>query len=232
MIIILITRNTEGSSKNGSGLPGQGNEEARTLLLREGLRAMGMGSFAELFTPDMLERTEDGKPFLPGIPGIHLNLSHSGDYIACAFSDQEVGLDLQEHSRPHTSVVRIAKRFFSPQEYEAVLAMPADKLSTAEYKAGPDNSACRLGLFYLLWTIKEAYPKYLGCGLRGGMKSYLPDPFPAPGSAEEGRRGQIRILCEDPLLAPAEFAVTRAPENYTMVVCSEKLPEQIIVKEI
>ena len=87
-------------------------ELPRTLLLREGLRSMGMGSYADLFMPDMLECTEDGKPFLPGLPDIHFNLSHSGDYIACAFSDQEVGLDLQEHSRPHTSIVRIAKRFF------------------------------------------------------------------------------------------------------------------------
>lgn len=236
MIIILITRNTEGSSQNSSGLPGQVKDQARTLLLRQGLRAMGMGALAELFTPDMLERTQDGKPFIPGLPDIHFNLSHSGDYMACAFSDREVGLDLQEHSRPHTSLVRIAKRFFSAREYEAILALPPEHSSVGpghpKSAADFDNSARRLSLFYKLWTIKEAYLKYLGCGLRGGMNGYYPEPFPASGHTGEDWRGQIRILCEDPLLTPAQFALTRAPENYTMAVCSEILPEQIIVKVI
>jgi hypothetical protein len=145
MIIILITRNTEGSSQSSSGLPGLVKDQARTLLLRQGLRAMGMGALAELFTPDMLERTQDGKPFIPGLPDIHFNLSHSGDYMACAFSDREVGLDLQEHSRPHTSLVRIAKRFFSAREYEAILALPPEHSSVGpghpKSAADFDNSA-------------------------------------------------------------------------------------------
>lgn len=214
-------------------------EAPRTLLLREGLRSMGMGSYADLFMPAMLECTEDGKPFLPGLPDIHFNLSHSGDYIACAFSDQEVGLDLQEHSRPHTSIVRIAKRFFSAKEYEAILALRAAALPADNSSVGSghpanaddsDNSACRLPLFYNLWTIKEAYLKYLGCGLRGGMNGYYPDPFPDFGA--ELTRGQIHVISNDPLLAPAEYALAQAPENYTIAVCAANLPEEITVKTI
>ena len=267
MITILITQNTDVPSDSGKAACLSPKKDARALLLREGLREMGMPACAELFTPDMLGRTEDGKPFLAGLPGLHFNLSHSGDYIACAFSDEEVGLDLQEHSRPHTSIVRIARRFFTAREYEAIQALPSD-----ENAASPDNSACRLALFYRLWSIKEAYLKYLGCGLRGGMDGYLPDPFPDAGPEnvflsgllpdagpensflpdplrdEDSKktdmpaflpdrtsetillRGQIRVIRDDPLLRPAEYAVTVSPENYTMVVSAAAVPGEVKVR--
>ena len=253
MITILITRNPDGPRKGGKAGCISSEEDTKTLLLREGLREMGMRAYAELFRPDMIERTEDGKPFLAGLPGFHFNLSHSGDYIACAFSEEEVGLDLQEHSRPHTSVVRIARRFFTAAEYEAILALPSGESVTS-----PDNSPCRLALFYRLWSIKEAYLKYLGCGLRGGMDGYLPEPFPDAGSANISSpdplpdagsartgipafppdrasenillRGQVRVLREDPLLRPAEYAVIASPDNYTMVVSAAAVPREITVR--
>ena len=234
MITVLITQNNKVQSERETVDTCSGIEDARTLLLREGLKFMGMGTYAELFTPDMLERTEDGKPFIPGLPDIHFNLSHSGDYIACAFSDREVGLDLQEQARTHTSIVRIAKRFFSAKEYEAILALPAEDPSVVPghptNAADSDNSACRLPLFYNLWTIKEAYLKYLGCGLRGGMNGYYPDPFPASGS--ELTRGKICVISHDPLLTPAEYALTQAPSDYSMAVCAKKLQEEIVVRII
>ena len=234
MITVLITQNNKVQSERETVDTRSGIEDARTLLLREGLKFMGMGTYAELFTPDMLERTEDGKPFIPGLPDIHFNLSHSGGYIACAFSDEEVGLDLQEQARTHTSILRIAKRFFSTKEYEAILALPAEDPSVVPghptNAADSDNSACRLPLFYNLWTIKEAYLKYLGCGLRGGMNGYYPDPFPASGS--ELTQGKICVISHDPLLTPAEYALTQAPADYSMAVCAKKLPEQIVVRII
>ena len=234
MITVLITQNNKVQSERETVDTCSGIGDARTLLLGEGLKFMGMGTYAELFTPDMLERTEDGKPFIPGLPDIHFNLSHSGDYIACAFSDKEVGLDLQEQARTHTSIVRIAKRFFSAKEYEAIQALPAEDPSVVPghptNAADSDNSACRLPLFYNLWTIKEAYLKYLGYGLRGGMNGYYPDPFPASGS--ELTRGKICVISHDPLLTPAEYALTQAPENYSMTVCAAKLPEEIVVRII
>ena len=235
MITVLITQNNKVQSERETGDTRLRIYEHRTLLLREGLKFMGMGTYAELFTPDMLERTEDGKPFIPGLPDIHFNLSHSGDYIACAFSDREVGLDLQEQARTHTSILHIAKRFFSAKEYEAIQALPAEDPSVVPGRhsistTDSDNSACRLPLFYNLWTIKEAYLKYLGCGLRGGMNGYYPDPFPASGS--ELTRGKICVISHDPLLTPAEYALTQAPSDYSMAVCAKKLPEEIVVRII
>jgi phosphopantetheinyl transferase len=225
-----------------------------------------------------LGHTEDGKPFFPDLPQIHFSLSHSGEYIACAFSDEEVGLDLQECSRPRTSIFRIAKRFFSQAEYEAILALSADKAaescindSGSDSPGNPDDPEC-LSLFYRLWSIKEAYLKYLGWGLRGGMNGYLPDPLPDsryaeekagrtqanPGNAPQGTdsgkgrsielipqagsgkysmenflpRGKILVINNDPLLAPAEYALAQAPENYTLAVCAEKIPAEILIKVI
>ncbi|MEE1164345.1 MAG: 4'-phosphopantetheinyl transferase superfamily protein [Lachnospiraceae bacterium] len=161
-------------------------EAPRARLLKEVLREAGVNAYAALFTPEMLGHTEDGKPFFPDLPQIHFSLSHSGEYIACAFSDEEVGLDLQECSRPRTSIFRIAKRFFSQAEYEAILALSADKAaescindSGSDSPGNPDDPEC-LSLFYRLWSIKEAYLKYLGCGLRGGLDGYVPDPLPSP----------------------------------------------------
>ncbi|MCR5370562.1 MAG: 4'-phosphopantetheinyl transferase superfamily protein [Clostridium sp.] len=162
MITILITHNTAGpSGKDPGGSKAGGsssrNDSPRTLLLREGLRIMGRTACAERFSPDMLKCTEDGKPFIPDLPDIHVSRSHSGEYIACAFSDREVGLDLQEHSRVQTSTVRIAKRFFSSAEYEAILALEAG-INAAK----PGGPAGRSPLFLRMWSIKEASLKYLG----------------------------------------------------------------------
>lgn len=255
MITILITQNTDTSSAAKAGSRPSGLEAPKALLLREGLQIMGLPSPAERFTPDMLARTEDGKPFFPELPDIHFNFSHSGEYVACAFSDREIGLDLQEHRKAHTSILRIAKRFFTSEEYEAILSLPGGSPAGIGNSAGspadPDNSADRLLLFYRFWTIKEAYLKYLGCGLRGGMNGYLPDPFPLSGTAfktmpnplqnpstdssdtsVQNPRGQIRVISHDPLLAPAGFALTQAPENYSMAVCAERIPDEIIVKAV
>ena len=62
------------------------------------------------------------------------------------------------------------------------------------------------------------------------MNGYYPDPFPDFGA--ELTRGQIHVISNDPLLAPAEYALAQAPENYTIAVCAANLPEEITVKTI
>ena len=51
-----------------------------------------------------IERNAHGKPYLPGHPQICFNISHSGEYAACAFASIPIGMDLQR---------RMLKRCFS-----------------------------------------------------------------------------------------------------------------------
>lgn len=88
---------------------------------------------------------KSGKPYLINFP-YYFNLSHSGDYVACALSDREVGVDLQVHRA--AGIQRVAGRFFSPAE--------ADALMRAE-----DREA----FFFRLWARKEAYGKLTGKGI-------------------------------------------------------------------
>ena len=46
-----------------------------------------------------IERNAHGKPYLPGHPQICFNISHSGEYAACAFASIPIGMDLQQHRR-------------------------------------------------------------------------------------------------------------------------------------
>ena len=60
-------------------------------------------------------RAERGKPYFPNTPSIHFSVSHSGDIFACAFSDEPVGVDIQEYKidRTKRSVAARSPRAFS-----------------------------------------------------------------------------------------------------------------------
>ena len=58
-----------------------------------------------------IERNAHGKPYLPGHPQICFNISHSGEYAACAFASIPIGMDLQQHRR--AAWERMAERYFS-----------------------------------------------------------------------------------------------------------------------
>ena len=91
---------------------------------------------------------EMGKPYLKNVP-LYFNLSHSGDFVLCAVSRQEIGADIQLIGR--SEVMRTAGRFFSDGELATLQACPGE--------------AERTELFYRLWTKKEAYGKLTGRGI-------------------------------------------------------------------
>lgn len=86
-----------------------------------------------------------GKPFFPAHPALHFNLSHSGDYVLCAWGDQPVGVDIECIKARAGGLPRYA---LSDAEY-------ADYCARGGH--WPD--------FYALWTRKEAWIKYSGYGL-------------------------------------------------------------------
>jgi len=100
-----------------------------------------------------LEEGPHGKPFLaePRIdPPLEFNLSHSaGIALVAICRGRPVGADV-EHLRSDADLEALARRFFSPQERESLLALPAEDRQRA---------------FFACWTRKEAYIKALGLGL-------------------------------------------------------------------
>ncbi|MDE5574412.1 MAG: 4'-phosphopantetheinyl transferase superfamily protein [Bacteroidales bacterium] len=105
--------------------------------------------------PIRIERTAQGKPYLPDYPELFFNYSDSGDTAVVATDSRPVGVDI-EKIRPR-SFQGILERFFLPDEIKQVEA------STEEE---------RLIRFFRLWTAKESLLKQIGCGLGGEMRSY------------------------------------------------------------
>lgn len=87
-----------------------------------------------------IERTNKGKPFVPGL-GIHFSVSHSERVWVCLVGDVESGVDIQ--NKTHKNYEAIAKRFFQLDEQEAI-------------KTGG------LQTFISIWCRKEAFIKYYG----------------------------------------------------------------------
>ena len=99
-----------------------------------------------------------GKPYFAELP-LYFSLSHSGELVACAISEKEVGLDLQEVTSD--SWQKLSKRFFSKEEQEFLL----ERAMTSEADARRD--------FFRFWSRKEAYGKQTG----EGVAPYLNVPF-------------------------------------------------------
>ncbi len=92
---------------------------------------------------------KQGKPAIPNSE-LEFNISHSGDLALFAFAKNiPIGVDV-EAIKPKIEYEDIAKRFFSPTEYEQLLQIPTPTRKTA---------------FFNCWTRKEAFIKAIGEGL-------------------------------------------------------------------
>ena len=112
-----------------------------------------------------------GKPYVKGFPFIHFNISHSGEWVVFAIGNSEVGVDI-EQIKP--TDMQVARRFFTQNEYKTITATREEE---------------RLKAFYLIWTMKESYIKYLGKGLSIQLDSFeavkTPTGFTVAGSETE-----------------------------------------------
>ncbi len=118
------------------------------VLLRYGLKKdLGLEGMEIEF-----EKNDYGKPELKKNKQIHFNVSHSGDWVVCAISDQPVGVDV-ELEKEHD--LQIAKRFYGKKEYDALLKSKNQK-----------------ELFITFWTLKESYVKAEGKGLSIPFESF------------------------------------------------------------
>lgn len=63
--------------------------------------------YGEMISPDDILRNQSGKPYFKNPDMPCFNISHSGDYVACVFDEDEVGLDIQKIRRIPEKVVKI-----------------------------------------------------------------------------------------------------------------------------
>lgn len=99
-------------------------------------------------------RSEHGKPFLAETAhALDFNLSHSGDWLACAVTaGSPIGVDI-EQCKPRHNAMTLARRFFCAEEVAAL-----------------ENCGGKQGdRFYDLWTLKEAAVKARGQVLVSGL---------------------------------------------------------------
>ena len=144
------------------------------LLLREMLlRLTGCASVS-------LGRDPLGKPFWREEPAVQVNISHSGDFVACAVAPAPVGIDVQVSSQASPALVR---RFFAPEEAQYVMDGEAD---------GQALRFCRI------WTMKESYIKRDGRGLRIPLNSF---------DVLQLQREQPKLFCEIPLAPRASCQI-------------------------
>ena len=100
-----------------------------------------------------VDAAENGCPFLRGSQ-LSISLSHCEDRVACAFSEDRVGIDIEKLTEKNDiDIKNFAKRYFVENEI-ALLE-----------REGYSSLA-----FYKIWTGKEAYSKMLGSALSKNLK--------------------------------------------------------------
>ncbi len=133
-------------------------KDRKHFIAARGILRSLLGTYLNL-PPSQLEfaYSDRGKPSLSvTLPAsLSFNLSHSNALALYAVTKTySIGIDI-EYLRPMSDVVQLAKRFFSPREYEAIA-----QLSPPEQQRA----------FFQAWTAKEAYLKATGVGLSGGLE--------------------------------------------------------------
>jgi len=98
-------------------------------------------------------KSEFGKPYLRDYPNVYYNISHTKGVIVCAVSNKPVGVDIERIKKFNH---RIVERFFTQNEQNYILSMK-------------ENQNER---FTEIWTMKEAYVKWLGTGMKKPFNTF------------------------------------------------------------
>ena len=155
--------------------PEGGKKELERELSRCGWELFRLG-MQELYGLDgermKIARNAHGKPYLPEHPRICFNISHSGEYAACAFASIPIGLDLQQHRR--AAWEHMAERYFSAEDQK--------RLAAAE-----DGET----LFFRIWTEEESFCKWRGTGLPGSLGTEKKEGFCTHFGPAEGYEGAV-----------------------------------------
>lgn len=102
-----------------------------------------------------IEREPSGRPEIvhPESAGLRFNLAHSGSLGLAGISANAIGVDI-EKIRDTMDVERLATRFFTRNESEAIARLPEDE---------------RVEAFFRVWVRKESYLKAAGGGVPASL---------------------------------------------------------------
>ncbi len=137
-----------------------------------------------------------GKPVLTYRDGrpqpLHMSVAHGGGLAAAAVCDAgPIGIDV-ERVDARRNLLAIAKRFYAPEEYEALTRCGADEQTS---------------LFHQWWTRKEAVLKATGTGLRGGLDVRVDAPPDSEGWRAVSLAGHPNALFVRDITTPEHPAV-------------------------
>ena len=148
----------------------------------------------------IIERTEYGKPYLSGHEGFEFSLSHSGDMVVLAVSDKPVGADVEIVKGRDW---RMFHRFLSEVEMKMI-----------ETSKEPEER------FFEVWTVREAFSKEEGQGLR-----ILDEAF----AVDYDRR---EIVYKDKTLYFNTISHKARDSGYKISVCSPLPFKGFFIKEV
>lgn len=157
----------------------------------------------------IIEYNEYGKPYIKGLDNFNYSISHSGDWVICAFDDKNIGVDIQK-KRPWK--IQMAKRFYADAEYKRLINIDENDIQK------------QTDYFYKLWSAKESCVKYTGRGIGGGISQYVvSNEFEY--IDEFNNDGEI--------INKYNMKIYDELEGYIIAICSEKnhFPDKIVVVE-
>ena len=135
------------------------SRDKQQFLVTRALVRWVLAQYLGLDDPGSLEfgASRNGKPELLIETTLQFNLTHTRGLIALAVMQVEpVGIDVEYLSR-QADIVNLAERYFARKEAEDLLALPVAQWNER---------------FYDLWTLKEAYLKACGTGLRTPLSEF------------------------------------------------------------
>ena len=122
-------------------------EDRQRTICAHLLAKMTVSQTHQIPLPELHFTKDKSGKYQTGHENVHFNVSHAGDYVACAVSSRPVGIDIEQHVPRDFLLFQTLwseeeKRRYPLQETEA---------------------------FYALWTAKESYGKYKGFGLHPSL---------------------------------------------------------------
>jgi 4'-phosphopantetheinyl transferase len=154
----------------------------------------------------IIDKNAYGKPYIKN-SHIFFNISHAGDWVVCAISSHDIGIDIEQIEKNRHNISDIAQHFFHEEEYHF--------LQTKSEAQWYDT-------FYDLWTLKESYIKWLGIGLSKSLNSFIC-------KIQDSR---IDVIDEGHSFSP--FFKQYPLDDYKLSVCSSTsiLPEEFSIIDI